>query len=280
MNYLKIGEMAMLNNVSIQTLRYYDDINLLKPVYVDPETRYRYYELSQSSHLDMILFLQSLDFSLDDINLLLSNPEKSEFINYAITKKQASLKKHEQEIKKKTKMITQFKQAYDCFVTYQNFNGVRIEYFQQRKIHTYTIDSNIYDMNLLDYEKHLRSFKLSLEKQGLGTQYFTQVGSIMKMEDFVNSNFISKELFLFDHDSDTEHLKVLEEGHYAVCYCHRFENELSTIKTLHRYLTNHNYEVIGDYICEVVYEFPYLSKEERNMFIRLQVPIKIKKSEY
>ncbi|ANB57352.1 merR regulatory family protein [Anoxybacillus sp. B7M1] len=34
----KIGEFAKLNKVSVQTLRYYDEIGLLKPIKVDAQT--------------------------------------------------------------------------------------------------------------------------------------------------------------------------------------------------------------------------------------------------
>ncbi|WCF06741.1 hypothetical protein NDS46_20655 [Paenibacillus thiaminolyticus] len=34
-------------------------------------------------------------------------------------------------------------------------------------------------------------------------------------------------------------------------------------------------EVAGDYICEVVVELPVFHTDERNMFLKLQVPIKI-----
>lgn len=36
-----IGEVAELNNISIQTLRYYDKIGLFTPASVDPQSHYR-----------------------------------------------------------------------------------------------------------------------------------------------------------------------------------------------------------------------------------------------
>lgn len=42
---LSISELAKLRQVTTETLRYYDRIGLLKPVYVDPETNYRYYSI-------------------------------------------------------------------------------------------------------------------------------------------------------------------------------------------------------------------------------------------
>ena len=39
----KIGEFSALTGLSVKTLRYYDEINLLKPSNVDNYTNYRYY---------------------------------------------------------------------------------------------------------------------------------------------------------------------------------------------------------------------------------------------
>jgi MerR family transcriptional regulator, activator of bmr gene len=36
-----IGTVARLAQVSLRTLRYYDEIGLLRPVWVDPDTGYR-----------------------------------------------------------------------------------------------------------------------------------------------------------------------------------------------------------------------------------------------
>jgi len=64
---LPIGKMAELNHTSVQTLRYYDKIDLLKPLYVNEETNYRYYDIRQSAILDMIQYMKSLGMSLGQI---------------------------------------------------------------------------------------------------------------------------------------------------------------------------------------------------------------------
>ena len=38
-----IGKMASLTGISVQALRYYDKLGLLRPTYVNPTTGYRYY---------------------------------------------------------------------------------------------------------------------------------------------------------------------------------------------------------------------------------------------
>ena len=53
--HLKIGKFARVGQVSIATLRHYDQCGLLKPNGLDPDTGYRYYSLAQLPHLNRIL---------------------------------------------------------------------------------------------------------------------------------------------------------------------------------------------------------------------------------
>ena len=46
---LSIGEMAKTNRVSIATLRFYDQMGLLKPSYRDEASNYRYYDICQTA---------------------------------------------------------------------------------------------------------------------------------------------------------------------------------------------------------------------------------------
>ncbi|PKO20778.1 MAG: hypothetical protein CVU38_18285 [Chloroflexi bacterium HGW-Chloroflexi-1] len=68
---LKIGEFSKLAQVSVKTLRYYDELGLLRPEWVDRYTSYRYYTLQQLPRLNRILVLRELGFSLVQIARLL-----------------------------------------------------------------------------------------------------------------------------------------------------------------------------------------------------------------
>lgn len=67
----KIGEFSKLVQVPVPTLRYYDQLGLLKPVEVDKFTGYRYYSASQLPRLNRILALRGLGFSLEQISSML-----------------------------------------------------------------------------------------------------------------------------------------------------------------------------------------------------------------
>lgn len=70
---IKIGDFARLSQVSVVTLRYYDEMDLLKPVKVDAFTGYRFYSADQLPRLNRILALRDLGFSLDQIKLMLAD---------------------------------------------------------------------------------------------------------------------------------------------------------------------------------------------------------------
>src|SRR5215213_7391784 len=68
---IKIGEFSKLVQVPVPTLRYYDQVGLLKPIAVDRFTGYRYYSASQLPRLHRILALKGLGFSLEQIGAVL-----------------------------------------------------------------------------------------------------------------------------------------------------------------------------------------------------------------
>jgi effector-binding domain-containing protein len=68
---LKIGDFSKLARVTIKSLRYYDELGLLKPVKVDQFNGYRYYEASQLTHLYRIIALKDMGLSLEEISRLL-----------------------------------------------------------------------------------------------------------------------------------------------------------------------------------------------------------------
>lgn len=67
---LKIGEFSRLMQVTVKTLRHYEQKGLLTPDEVDEWTGYRYYNISQMLRLNSIRQLQQLGFTLDEIKNL------------------------------------------------------------------------------------------------------------------------------------------------------------------------------------------------------------------
>ena len=87
----KIGDFSSIVDVSIKTLRYYDDIGLFKPSYQDYFTGYRYYESHQIKDIKVIKKLKEMDLSLNDIKNFLQTKD----INILLDKKKEYMMKVE-----------------------------------------------------------------------------------------------------------------------------------------------------------------------------------------
>jgi DNA-binding transcriptional MerR regulator len=71
---LNIGVMAMASGLSINALRHYDELGLLRPAVVDPATGYRRYRPEQIRQARLIGALRRVDVPLDAVRAALDNP--------------------------------------------------------------------------------------------------------------------------------------------------------------------------------------------------------------
>ncbi|WP_431026708.1 MerR family transcriptional regulator [Lysinibacillus sp. LZ02] len=71
-----IGKFSEICNIPVKTLRYYSDIGLLKPSYIDPVTNYRYYDYDKIQIVKKIMVLKSCQFSLVTIKELIESSDQ------------------------------------------------------------------------------------------------------------------------------------------------------------------------------------------------------------
>ena len=115
----KIGDFSKVTNTPIKTLRYYDEIGLLKPSYIDYFTGYRYYEKNQINIIREIRALKDINLSLKEIK------------QYLETRDMNIILKKEKEFKMKIEAIKNYVNKpnikiiegnYDDYVKY---NGLK-----------------------------------------------------------------------------------------------------------------------------------------------------------
>jgi DNA-binding transcriptional MerR regulator len=94
---IRIGDFSKLSRVPVKTLRYYDEVGLLKPVEVDALTGYRLYEYSQLSTLNRILALKELGFSLEEIGRLLDDDLSAEQMRGMLKLREAEARQRMQQ---------------------------------------------------------------------------------------------------------------------------------------------------------------------------------------
>ncbi|HEY4723320.1 MAG TPA: helix-turn-helix domain-containing protein, partial [Anaerolineae bacterium] len=90
----KIGDFSKLSQVSVKTLRYYDEIGLLRPGEIDRFTGYRYYSADQLHRLNRILALKDLGLTLEQIDQLLNGDLSAADIRGMLKLKRAEIEQN------------------------------------------------------------------------------------------------------------------------------------------------------------------------------------------
>ncbi len=101
----RIGDFSKLSQVSVKTLRYYDEIGLLEPAEVDRFTGYRYYSAAQLPRLHRILALRDLGLSLEQIGQLIEGGLQAAELRGMLRLKQAELKQDVAEQEERLKRL-------------------------------------------------------------------------------------------------------------------------------------------------------------------------------
>lgn len=120
-----IGEIALICGISIQTLRYYDTIELISPSYTDYHTGYRYYFEDKIVPIKIILQLKELGFPLKKIKDLLEKREIPHFVA-TIKKQKQKIQNQIRDLQKKEKQLSILIEQTTFFNQYDNQLGIEI----------------------------------------------------------------------------------------------------------------------------------------------------------
>lgn len=102
---MTIKQFASLCGCGTQTLRYYDKVDLLKPVRVDQWSGYRYYEKAQALDFVKIKNLQAADFTIGEIKGLLTMTDKQVYDAFA------------QKIAEQTRKLERIREIQQSYLT-------------------------------------------------------------------------------------------------------------------------------------------------------------------
>ncbi|MBO4775473.1 MAG: MerR family transcriptional regulator [Lachnospiraceae bacterium] len=106
---LKIGELAKLAGVSVKALHVYEKKNVIKPVWIDENTGYRYYSPDQFRLVEALIGLQDMGFSLDEISKILSGKCSKEEISSMFDEKELLLQERIYALEAKIKELSSIK---------------------------------------------------------------------------------------------------------------------------------------------------------------------------
>ena len=271
---LSIGQMAELNHVSEQTLRLYDKEGLLVPRCVDPVTGYRYYHIIQSAKLDLIQNMKVYGMTLRQIRSFLDSNDPAA-LREMLSEQAASIEERIRQLRRSQSAITRTLDNYRRYEAMPRNGEIFLEYIPERRIFRYNCDVNYFDQDESGYEYMLRQMKTNLVANNMPLSYFTNIGTIIRREHLVPDALFSNEVFLFvDEDDSSQAMETLPAASYLCLCSDEFSMEAANVRRLLEYVQTRGCEIAGDYICEVVVDFPMLDFDRRRMFYKAQIPVR------
>lgn len=272
--WIPIGKMAEINHVSIATLRLYDEIGLLKPAYIDSESKYRYYTIEQNARLDLIAYMKDLGMSLKEIQNVLNN-ENIDEIEEVLSRKKEQIYQELRTLKARLNLVDDSIARIERYRNSPKTGICSLEYISRRYIYGIPCSHDFYKQGILGYEKDLLCLRNNLIEKGLEQIYSYNVGTSIAKEDIEKGKLIAKDIFIFsDHKIESVPMKIVDASMFVTLYLSSFEDENEGIEKLLGFCKKNNYTIAGDYLCEVITEFNIFDVSKRSMFLRIQIPVK------
>ena len=272
---LSIGEMAEANRVSIATLRLYDRMGLLQPCCRDEESNYRYYDIRQTSRLDIIRYMRNLNMNLAKIQTLLEK-EDIMLIEQKLIEKNNQIHQQMRDLKAMHEAVERTIQSIERYRKSPASGTTSLEFIDQRHILYISCTENFYEQGIVAYEKAVHALRRELMKRNLPQLLSYSLGTSVKRDDFVRGALVADKVFIFGdkHLRDYgENIEVIESGMFACIYLDSFDEEAAGAARLLEYCRANRFVVNGDYLCEEMTELNLFDNSKRNMFLRLQVPV-------
>ncbi len=143
-----INQLAKLSGVSTRTLRFYDEIGLLKPAFYG-DNQYRYYKEEQLLLLQQILFFRELEFPLNDIKTILSRNDfdKIDSLQQHKSRLQSNLEKAQTLIKTIDKTISHLRGKLKMNIE-EMFDG--FDPVKQQEHEKYMLDTGVISQKQID----------------------------------------------------------------------------------------------------------------------------------
>lgn len=276
---IPIGKMARYNHITIATLRLYDKLGLLKPHYVDPDSGYRYYSLYQNARLDMITYMKELGMSLVEIAGVLKQ-EDITLIEEILARKNEQIHEEIRQLRFRHEAVERAIESIERYRKSPSTGTISLEYIDRRQILSIPCPENFYIQGIGSYERCLARLRHVMREAKLLQVHSYIVGTSIRREDFAGRRLLPYEIFAFlgrDTSKVQENARIVDSGMYACIYADNFDQEERSALALLDFCREQGYSISGDYICEVMTEFNVFAKEQRSMFLRLQVPVSFDK---
>lgn len=183
-------------HLSLGSLRHYEELGLVIPERVDPESGYRYYSVRQFEALNTIRYLRALDMPLKEIADFLNNRDVGRIKDKLLAQKEtvrakaAELRRIERKIDNRLKAITDA----------ENSEFDKIQLVEKPACRVVKLNGSLKFRNFLDMEEPIRRLEQS---QSEAVVFLGKVGVGISAEHLKNRRYEGYDnVFLILDDED------------------------------------------------------------------------------
>lgn len=273
-NELLIGQMAKLNHTTLATLRYYDKMELLSPVYVNPDTGYRYYDVRQCLIFHIIQHSRALNMSLKEIRELMgcSNFER---LKDTIQKKQDETVRALTELQMRYEELGRFLGWIDHFYHRPPAGLIQMgfitsEYvYMEKARRNYVLEdigSVIYDVSFLEEKLLEKGFK-----EGYPDFAFVT----LKLDDVIHQRYRTDKLGIIiqGENKEVDGVEKLQSSTSVFVYFEDFSKLRMYAEQVMAFCQAHNYKPVGDMRCQLMGVLNVIDFGKTKEVFRLSIPV-------
>lgn len=273
-NRLLIGQMAKLNHTTLATLRHYDKVGILSPVYVNPETGYRYYDVQQCLVFHMIQHHKALNMSLKEIKEILRRNDY-DFLEQIYKKKLDEVNQALAEFEFRKEELERMMKGADHFC-HRPPNGfiqmgfITAEYVYEKKaVRNYVLEdvgSVIYDASSIEGQ---------LLKSGFTEGYLNFPFVTLSLDDIKHQRYRTEKLGIIVQGKNREIAGVeqLPSSTSVFVYFEDFSKLCIYTEQIIAFCHAHNYTPAGDMICRLMGVLHLDDFKKTTEVFRLSIPV-------
>lgn len=273
-NRLLIGQMARLNHTTLATLRHYDKVGILSPVYVNPETGYRYYDIQQCLVFHIIQHHKVLNMSLKEIKEILRLNDYG-FLEQIYKKKLDEVNQGLTEFEFRKEELERMMKWADHFC-HRPPNGfiqmgfITAEYVYEKKaVRNYVLEdigSVIYDAS---------SIEVQLIKSGFTEGYLNYLFVTLSLDDIKHQRYRTEKLGIIVQGKNREIAGVeqLPSSTSVFVYFEDFSKLCMYAEQVIAFCHAHNYTPAGDMICRLMGILHLDDFKKTTGVFRLSIPV-------
>ncbi len=240
-----IGEVAKIHNITVETLRHYDRVGLLKPSYINSNTRYRYYNAKDFIILDLIKQCKAMGLSLEEIKNIIENYTSPESVLHIIRKQKEIVNEKIKELNNIKENIKFLEENISVSLD-EGLNKISIKFYDKRDFIKYNNSNRFTE----EFEVNLSKILAEIERKY--TYFNKELGFVISCDELKKSKEVvyKNAMIKFTQSMDIEEYDkiILPAGRYLTL---NFDDDYNDTKKYYNimmdFIDKNNIKVLGDF---------------------------------